>query len=194
MAMKMLGCELLADTFIHFYETQLHRNKARDPDTGEELYSVFGAYNFVPKKTQGTMSIVPTYPNKWPFWTNCWFYHRVSTYSDVESAQVNKRTQASHKVSQMIKLIGLRLPEFSMSKPEEIRTGDAFILTSRWQTSRDRIEAWIAIKRKPLCVYYCFKNIVDMDGTTRQMILRGGALLLTETVKKNKLPRKMSND
>lgn len=60
MAMKMLGSQLLVDRFIHFYETQHRRTKVNDPDTEKELPSEFGAFNFVHKKTRGTISIVST--------------------------------------------------------------------------------------------------------------------------------------
>jgi hypothetical protein len=47
MAMKMMGCELLADTFARFYKIQQCRNKVQDPEMGKEVYSYFGAYIFV---------------------------------------------------------------------------------------------------------------------------------------------------
>jgi hypothetical protein len=59
---------------------------------------------------------------------------------------------------------GAQKPDFSMSSTEEIRSGNAFIVTLHWQTSRDLVEEWIVIKRKPLCSYYRFKSIVEMDG------------------------------
>ena len=54
MATKMLGCKLLVDTFVRFYKTQQRRNKVLDPKSAQEVYSEFGAYDFVPKKTRRT--------------------------------------------------------------------------------------------------------------------------------------------
>jgi hypothetical protein len=34
----------------------------------------YGSYNFVPKKTKGTVQIVLAYRNEWPRWTDYWFY------------------------------------------------------------------------------------------------------------------------
>lgn len=50
MAMKMLVCELLVDTFVRFYETQQRRNKVWDQESGQEVYSEFGAYNLFLRK------------------------------------------------------------------------------------------------------------------------------------------------
>ena len=54
MATKMLGCKLLVDTFVRFYKTHQRRNKVLDPKSAQEVYSEFGAYDFVPKKTRRT--------------------------------------------------------------------------------------------------------------------------------------------
>lgn len=64
MSMKMLGCPVLADTFIRFYEFQRRWSDVRDPFTGKKLPLEFGAFNFVLKKNSGTISIVPTYQKK----------------------------------------------------------------------------------------------------------------------------------
>lgn len=82
MATKMMGCEVLASTFARFYKIQQRRNKIRKSETGEEIYSEFGAYVFVLKKFKnedGTVEdgLVPTFRNKWPQWAQYWFYHRV---------------------------------------------------------------------------------------------------------------------
>ena len=45
-----------------------------------------------------------------------------------------------------------------------MKSGEAFILTSQWQISRDLVEEWIALNRTPLCVYTKFKDIVDLNG------------------------------
>jgi hypothetical protein len=65
MAMKMTGCDLLADTFARFYKIQQLRNKIHDLETNEEVYSDFGAYVVVPKNIEGEGSLVSTYRNKW---------------------------------------------------------------------------------------------------------------------------------
>lgn len=75
MAMKMLGHAPNTDTFIRFYETQRKRSEVWDPIVEKKLPLEFGAFNFVPKKTRNTITIVPTYRNKWPQWTKYWFYH-----------------------------------------------------------------------------------------------------------------------
>jgi hypothetical protein len=56
------------------------------------------------------------------------------------------------------------MPTFSSSRPEEVRSGEAFALTAQWQISRDLIEEWIALDQKPLCAYTKFSGIVDLDG------------------------------
>lgn len=99
MAMKMLGHTPNADTFICFYETQRKRSKVWDPIVGKKLLLEFGAFNFVPKKTRGTITVVPTYRNKWPQWTKYCFYHRVCTDGDVQEAEVNRWEHASPLVS-----------------------------------------------------------------------------------------------
>ena len=66
MAMKMLGHVPNADTFIWFYEMQHRRGEVWDPIVGKKLLLEFGAFNFIPKKTRGNITIEPTYQNKWP--------------------------------------------------------------------------------------------------------------------------------
>ena len=66
MAMKMLDHVPNADTFIRFYETQHRKGEVWDPIVGKKLPLEFRAFSFVPKKTCGTITIVPTYQNKWP--------------------------------------------------------------------------------------------------------------------------------
>jgi len=68
MVMKMTGSELLVDTFARFYKIQQRRNKFRNPDTDEEVYSDFGAYIFVPKKLEDRGGLMPTFRNKCPQW------------------------------------------------------------------------------------------------------------------------------
>lgn len=89
MALKMTGCDLSVDTFAQYYEIQVHRKVIKDKWRKAEMLVEFGSYNFVRKKTRGTISIVPAYRNKWPHWTNFWFYHRVCTDKMVVEAMEN---------------------------------------------------------------------------------------------------------
>ena len=97
--MKMLGHVPNADTFIWFYEMQHRRGEVWDPIVGTKLPVEFGAFNFVPKKTRGTITIMPTYRNKWPQWTKYWFYHRVCPDGNVQEAEVKVWERASPLVS-----------------------------------------------------------------------------------------------
>jgi len=115
--MKMLGHVPNADTFIWFYEMQHRRGEVWDPIVGTKLPVEFGAFNFVPKKTRGTITIMPTYRNKWPQWTKYWFYHLVCP---------------DPLVSTLAEWKGNRLPTFSKTTEEEAHSGDAFALTSRF--------------------------------------------------------------
>ena len=66
MALKMSRCALSVNTFTRYYETHLHKNMVRDKQTKTEMVAHYGSYNFVLKKTKGTVQIVPAYQNKWP--------------------------------------------------------------------------------------------------------------------------------
>ena len=66
MAMKMFGCVLSVNTFACYYETHLHKKLVKDKHTKVKMVAHYGSYNFVSKKTRGTMMIVPTYRNKCP--------------------------------------------------------------------------------------------------------------------------------
>lgn len=66
MALKMDGCALSVDTFARYYKTHLHKKTVKDKQTKTEMVAHYGSYNFVPKKTRGTVTIVPAYRNKWP--------------------------------------------------------------------------------------------------------------------------------
>lgn len=52
--------------FVRYYETHFHKKSMKDKRTKVEMVVHCGSYNFVPKKTKGTASIVPAYRNKWP--------------------------------------------------------------------------------------------------------------------------------
>jgi hypothetical protein len=70
MALKMSGCALSANTFARYYGTHLHKKTVKDKQTKVEMVAHYGSYNFLPKKTKGTVQIVPAYWNKWPRWTD----------------------------------------------------------------------------------------------------------------------------
>ena len=66
MALKMSGCALSVNTFARYYETHFHKKMVKDKWTKTEMVAHYGSYNFVPKKTKGTVQIVLAYRNKWP--------------------------------------------------------------------------------------------------------------------------------
>ena len=66
MVLKMAGCALSVNFFACYYETHFHRKTVTDKQTKMEMVAHYGSYNFVPKKTKGTVQIVPAYRNKWP--------------------------------------------------------------------------------------------------------------------------------
>ena len=66
MALKMSRCVLSVNTFARYYETHLHKKMVKDKQTKTEMVAHYGSYNFIPKKTKGTMQIVLAYRNKWP--------------------------------------------------------------------------------------------------------------------------------
>ena len=92
----------------------------------------YGSYNFVPKKTKGTVQIVPAYQNKWPRWTDYWFCHRVWSDEDVVEALTNGLPKAHILVSEMTPMEGFRLAEILDYGPCDTEAVDAFALTSRW--------------------------------------------------------------
>ena len=59
MALKMAGCALSIDTFARYYESHLHKKVVKDKRTKTEMVAHYGSYNFVSKKTRGTVTIVP---------------------------------------------------------------------------------------------------------------------------------------
>lgn len=66
MAMKMIGSNVLVDTFARFYKIQQRWNKFWNPNTDDEVHLDFGAYIFVLKKLEGGRGLVLTFQNKWP--------------------------------------------------------------------------------------------------------------------------------
>ena len=91
-----------------------------------------GSYNFVPKKTRGTVTIVPAYHNKWPWWTDYWFYHRVCSDSDVAEALANDLPKAHILVSEMTPMKGFHIAEILADGSSDTASADAFALTSCW--------------------------------------------------------------
>lgn len=83
-SMKLQGHPLSVDAFARFYT--LHRSLTKT-EGGEN--SEFSSYNFVLRKSRGTVSIAHTYKNKWSLWQDYWFYHRVCSDSDVATALAN---------------------------------------------------------------------------------------------------------
>ena len=110
----------------------------------------YGSYNFVLKKTRGTMTIVPAYRNKWPRWTEYWFYYRVCSDEDVADALANNLLKAHILVSEMTFMEGYCQAEFRTGRGDNAAVADAFALTSCWQISRDLVEEWIACDSPPL--------------------------------------------
>ena len=79
-------------------------------------------------------------------------------------AKVNGKEKTSPLVSKLTPLLGVRMPSFSMSRLNEVRSGEAFVLTSQRQISRDLVEEWIALGWSPLCVYTKFDNFTNLNG------------------------------
>lgn len=151
------------DTFAQYYETQYHWKVLKDKRTGAEMVAEYGSYNFVPKKTRGTLSIVPAYWNKWPPWTSFWFYHRVCSNEMVVQAIANDWPQPSALVSVMTPMVGIHLAEFDVTGDVNISAADAFSLTSRWQTSRDLVKEWLALDKPPLSSHTRFDTFKERD-------------------------------
>lgn len=86
------------------------------------------------------------------------------TDSNLTDARANGKERASPLVSTLASLLAVRTPVFSASRPKEIVSGEAFLLTSWWQTSRDLVEEWIALGRKPLCAHTDMSKIVELNG------------------------------
>ena len=132
MALKMSGCALSVNTFARYYETHLRKKTVKDKRTKVEMVAHYGSYNFVPKKTKGTVQIVPAYRNKWPRWTDYWFYHRVCSDEDVAEAMINGLPKAHILVSEMTPMEGFRLAKVLADGPRDTDAAYAFALTSRW--------------------------------------------------------------
>jgi len=154
MAMKMLGYELLADTFVLFYKTQLHRKKVRDSDTGEEVFAEFGSYNFVSMKTRGTVRIILTYRNKWLRWADVWFYHQVCTDFDVKDARANGLAVHVHYVLEAT-----------------ITAYRGFRWTAIHSSTTSRLVCHLEVKTKASPLQICSSFNIENSGKHNLMIL-----------------------
>jgi len=159
MALKMSGCALSVNTFARYYETHLHKKVVKDKWNKVEMVAHYGSYNFIPKKTKGTVQIVPAYRNKWPRWTDYWFYHRMCSHEDVAEAMINGLPKAHILVSEMTPMEGFGLAKVLADGPRDTEAADAFTLTSRWQISQDLVEEWIACDSPPLSRETRFSDI-----------------------------------
>jgi hypothetical protein len=108
-ALKMCGCARSMNTFACYYETFFHKKVVTDKRTSTEMVAHFGSYNFIPQKTKGTVQIVPDYRDKWPRWTDNWFYHHVCPDEDVALALENGLPKVHTLVSEMTPMEGFRL-------------------------------------------------------------------------------------
>ena len=124
-------CALSVNTFSRYYETHLHKKVVKDKRTKVEMVAHYGSYNFVLKKAKGTVQIVPAYRNKWPRWTDYWFYHHVCSDEDVTEALMNDFPKVHILVSEMTPMEGFRLAEILADGPWDTKAVDAFALTSR---------------------------------------------------------------
>ena len=132
MALKMSGCALSVNTFARYYETHFHKKMVKDKWTKTEMVAHYGSYNFVPKKTKGTVQIVPACRNKWLRYTDYWFYHRVCSDEDVAEALTNDLLKAHIMVLEMTPMEGFRLAKIQADGPRDTKAADAFALTSRF--------------------------------------------------------------
>jgi hypothetical protein len=55
MALKMSGCALSVNIFTCHCETHFHKKTIKDRQTKAEMVAHFGSYNFIQKKTKGTI-------------------------------------------------------------------------------------------------------------------------------------------
>jgi hypothetical protein len=164
MAMKMSGSALSVNTFACYYETHMHKKIVKGKQTKTEMVAHYGSYNFVPKKTRGTVSIVPAYHNKWPRWTEYWFYHRVCSDEDVAEAMANDLPKAHILVSEMTPMDGYRLANLHVDSLDDVAVADALAMTSRFQISRDLVEEWVACDSPPLSGKTHFFGFERKDG------------------------------
>ena len=96
------------------------------------------------------MSIVLAYHNKWPRWTDYWFYHLVCSDGDVAEALANDLLKVHILVSEMTPMKGFCLAKILADGPGDTASVDAFALMSCWQISRHLVEEWLACESPPL--------------------------------------------
>ncbi|CAD6261232.1 unnamed protein product [Miscanthus lutarioriparius] len=130
MALKMCGCTLSVNSFTHYYKIHFHKKTIKDKQTKIEMVAHYGSYNFVPKKTKGTVQIMPAYRNKWPWWTDYLFYHRVYSDEDVVEALTKGLLKAHILVSEMMPMEGFCLAKIRADGPRDTEAIDTFALTS----------------------------------------------------------------
>lgn len=109
------------------------------------------------------MAVVPAYSNKWPRWTNYWFYHHVCSDEDVAEAMTNDLPKAHVLVSEMTPMKGYRLVTLRTDGPDDVAAADALALISCWQISRDLVEEWVACNSPPLSSETCFFEFERRD-------------------------------
>lgn len=78
------------------------------------------------------MIIVPAYRNKWPHWTDYWFYHRVCSNEDVIEALTIDLQKAHILASEMTPMERLCLAEFWTGGADDIAAIGGFAMTSWW--------------------------------------------------------------
>jgi hypothetical protein len=126
MALKIVVCALSVNSFAQYYEAYSRKKPVKDKQTKVEMVAHYGSYNFVPKKTKGTVLIVPAYRNKWPAWNKYWFYHRVCNDEDMEATVLNGLSKAHILVSEMTPMKGLRLGEIINEGRVDAKAAEAF--------------------------------------------------------------------
>jgi len=83
----------------------------KDKRTKVKMVAHYGSYNFILKKTKGTMQIVLAYQNKWLRWTNYCFYHHVCSDKDVTQALMNDLPKAHILMSEMTPMEGFSMTD-----------------------------------------------------------------------------------
>jgi hypothetical protein len=96
------------------------------------MVSHYGSYNFVLKKTKGTMQIALAYRNKWPCWTDYWFYHRMCSDEDIAEALMNDLPKVHILISEMMPMKRFRLAKIMANGPQDTEAVNCFTLTSQF--------------------------------------------------------------
>lgn len=117
MALKMCRCALSVNTSVRYFETHFHKKTIKDRQTKTKMVAHYRSYNFILKKTKGTIQIVLAYRNKWSRWTNYWFYHHVCSDEDVAVPLENNLPKAHILVSETTPIEGYRLAEIQADSP-----------------------------------------------------------------------------